>query len=88
MRTTSQSGSHIVALGFGLLVVAAIAFAGYRVWTMQQPATGSTTADTVPAKITNTSDLKQAAAVLDNSASQLNSGLNDSDLNSDLSDLL
>jgi len=88
MRGSSETGSHVLFFAFALLVLAlaAVGFAGYRVFTMQQ-GSGASTA-TVPAKITNTASLKQAATVLDQSSAQLNAGLDDSGLNTALKDLL
>lgn len=92
MKSSKQSGSHIIALAFGVLVVAVIAFAGYKVWRMQQttsPSAPATTASaSVPATIKSSADLKQAANALDAASSQLNTNLNDSALNADISSML
>ena len=93
MNRTNQSGSHLIAVAFAVLVVGVVAFGGYRVWQMQQAASTNNAADTtasttVPAKIINTTTLKQAGTVLDSSSAQLNSSLDDSALNADLNSML
>lgn len=91
MNTSSEAGSHILGLALGIVVIAVIGFAGYKVWTMQQTAantTPTTTTAVVPTKITNKATLDQAATVLDQSSAQLNSGLDSSSLNTYLNALL
>ena len=91
MKTSNESGSHVIALALGLVFVAVVGFAGYRVYQMQLATNGATdtkTTATVPAKITNTASLNQAASVLDQSSAQVNSNLDDNALNDDLSNLL
>ena len=93
MKTTSESGSHLIALAVGIVVVGVIGFAGYTVYmrqaaTTSTDATGTTATVKVPAKITNTASLNQAATALDQASAQVNSNLDDTSLNADLNDLL
>ena len=92
MKRSNQSGSHIIALALAVLVVGLIAFAGYRVYQMQQTAnspSSSTTASTlVPVKITNTATLKQAGTALDAASVQLDASLDDSSLNTAVNSML
>ncbi len=93
MKRSSESGSHIIALGLAVVVLAVVISAGYRVWQLQQdtaaPAAANTSAaTTAPVKITNTATLNQASAALDSDASQLNSNLNDAAFNADLNSML
>jgi len=95
MKRLNQTGSHLIALALLVLALGVISFAGYTVVQRNKPAdTASTTAQTqtktavVPATIKNTADLQQAGTVLDNSSSQLNTSLDDSALNADLSSML
>jgi len=87
MKRTNESGSHLIAVSLGIVVVAVIGFAGYR--TMHHTAQPVATKEAVsaPATINNRSDLEQAAQSLDSSTSDINSGLNTDELNTDLSDL-
>lgn len=89
-RVNSEAGSHLIALALFILFVGVVGFAGYQVWQRQQPGTvaSTTTGASVPSKITNTATLDQATAALDSASSQVNTSLDDSGLNSDLSDLL
>jgi hypothetical protein len=90
MKRLNQSGSHVLVLALGLVVVGVIAFAGYTV--MNSKNTGTTTASTTQksdvSSINNAADLSTAAKQLDSSSSQVDSSLNDSSLDSDLNDLL
>ena len=91
MKLSNESGSHLIGFALGLLAVGVMAFAGYRVWQLQQPsttATPATTAVAIPKAITNTASLNQAASALDQAANQVNGNLDDSALNADLNDLL
>ena len=92
MKRSNQSGSHMIGIALAIFAVGVMAFAGYRVWQMQQP---STTADnltsstgTVPATIKTTADLSAAAKALDDSSAQLDSGLNSSLLDADINSML
>ena len=93
MKRLNQAGSHVVALLFGLLVVGVIGFAGYTVMqrgSTDDTASTATTATTTkaPTKIESKADLTQASKALDDTASSVDSSLNDNSLNSDLNDLL
>lgn len=93
MNSSNQSGSHLIAVAFAILVVGVVAFGGYHVWQVQQAASTNDTASTtpsatVPAKISNTATLKEAGTVLDTSSAQLSSSLDDSALNADLNSML
>lgn len=93
MKKLNQNGSHLVALVLGLLVVAVVGFAGYRVLsdnTSAPVATTPTSSATVsqPKAITSRAQLNQAAQSLDSSTSDLNNSLDSNDLNSSLNTLL
>lgn len=90
MKRLNQTGSHLVAGLLLVLVVGVIGFAGFKVWQGRDKTTsGSTTASTkAPAQIKTSADLSQANKALDTSSSQLNSSLNDSSFNADLSSML
>jgi hypothetical protein len=93
MNRSSESGSHIIALALIVLFVAVAGFSAYKVWTMQQTpvdnvATTTTAATTVPAKITNAATLSQTSTALDSDLSQMNNDLNDSSLSADLNSML
>ncbi len=88
MKRLNQSGSHVVAL---LVVVAALAIvglAGYKVMQARNTVDTQQTAAQVPAAINNAADLQQANKVLDDSSAQLDSGLDDSQLDADLNSML
>lgn len=91
MKRSNESGSHLIGLALGLVAVGVMAFAGYRVWQMQQPGTSTAPAATMavaPKTITNTASLNQSISALDQAATQVNSNLDDSGLNTDLNDML
>jgi len=92
MYRQNESGSHVLGLLLAFVAIGVIGFAGYRVVMMQPsaivPPKAVTKSVTAPAKITNTANLNQAANALDSASAQVNSGLDDSGLNSDLSNLL
>ena len=89
MKTSSQAGSHVIAFGLLVLVVAVVGFAGYQVWMKQQAAPAQQAAAvTVPAKITDKATLSQAAAALDQSSAQLNSRLDSAQLDTYLKAML
>lgn len=88
----NQSGvGHVVAVGVVLFLLVA-GFAGYKIITMNRstnaPVGAAATTAKVPAKISSKADLVQASKALDNSSSDVNSGLNDSSLDADLNDML
>lgn len=93
MKRFDQKGSHVIGLLLFVAFIAVVGFTGYKVWQMHNsasntPSSSTTASVTPPAKIQNTSDLKQAASALDAAATQLNSGLNDSSLNTDMQSML
>ncbi|HSX33567.1 MAG TPA: hypothetical protein VLF91_04490 [Candidatus Saccharimonadales bacterium] len=90
MTRTNESGSHIIGISLAIVVLALVAFAGYRVVSRggtTAPAK-QTAAVSQPAAISNKADLQQAAQSLDSSGSDVNSSLNTDSLNSDLNDML
>lgn len=92
MKRLNNSGSHLIAILVAVVVIGGVGLAGYKVWQQNKAAAPATTPTaktaTVPASIKTQADLTAAAKVLDNSQAQLNGSLNDSNLNSDLNDLL
>ncbi|MFA5003867.1 MAG: hypothetical protein WC498_01150 [Candidatus Saccharimonadales bacterium] len=90
MKRLNQTGSHLIAGLLLVAVVGVIGFAGYKVVQSQKTSTtGTTTASTTaPKAIKSKADLSQANKALDASATQLNSTLNDSAFNADLTSML
>jgi predicted negative regulator of RcsB-dependent stress response len=95
MKRFDQTGSHVIAIATLVLVLGVVGFAGYKVsQSNSKPAASSTVAQTqtkpavVPTTISSTADLQQASSVLDQSSTQLNSGLDDSSMNADLNSML
>ena len=90
MKRLNESGSHLIAIAVGVLVLGVIAFAGYTVTQRQDSASDTTaqTSTTASDEINDTEDLSEAAASLDSSSSQVDSNLDDTALDSDLNDLL
>ena len=92
MTRLNQTGSHILAVVVGLVVLAGIGFAGYTVMSRQNTTTSTTptsaSSSTVPAAIKTTADLTTTEHALDNASSQVSGSLDDNSLNSDLNDLL
>ncbi len=91
MKNSSQAGSHIVAVAFGIVVVAVLAFSGYKTWQMQQPAASTSNqpaATAAPSKIQNTSDLSKAAKYLDEASTQLNTNLDSNTFDADINSML
>lgn len=86
MKRLTQSGSHIVALAVGILVVGVVSFAGYTI--MQRNDTTETATTPTTHTAASDADLTAAATALDSSSSQVNSSLNDSSLDTDLNNLL
>jgi hypothetical protein len=92
MRSLNQNGSGHIVLIVGLIVVAAVAVAGYRV--VQNTDTGtpetstsvSSNASEPPETIKNTADLNKASASLDNNS--IDRGVDPNQLDSDLNALL
>lgn len=91
MKRLNQTGSHIVALAVGVLVLGVIGFCGYTVMQHNKSTDSGVTASkatTAPDTIKNTADLSATSKALDNASSQVNSNLNDSSLDADLNDML
>lgn len=90
MKRLNQSGSHVLA---ALLVVAALAVAGFTGYKVMQARDTDDTMQTVsveqvPDTINNAEDLQQAGTVLDDASAELDSGLDDSQLDADLNSML
>lgn len=91
MKRLNQSGSHVVVLVLGLLVIGVVAFGGYRVThtTDSSDTSAPLTAKTAtPATISDKADLTATAKSLDDSSADLNSSVNGDSLNTDLNALL
>jgi uncharacterized protein HemX len=88
---SEQGVGHLLLL-LGVVVIAAIAFVGYRVATDKNSSTSSkssqaTTAETAaPQAINNTKDLEQAQSAVN--SSNLDSDLDSSQMDSDVNSLL
>jgi hypothetical protein len=85
----NQNGaSHIVAL-VGVLVIAVVAFGGYRVLNATEPDQGSDTVvvsqNKVPAQLKSTADVKKADNALESTA--IDTSVNPDTLNSDIDSL-
>jgi len=93
MKRLNQSGSHVIALALLILVLGLVGFTGYKVQqshdnkTKVSQATAPTKA-VVSSTIANAADLQTVSQSLDQSSAQLNSGLDDSQLNADLNSML
>lgn len=85
-----QKGSSHLVLLLALVVVAAVAFAGYRVMNSGDVDSGATLTSTrstaVPKKLESTSDVLKAEKSLDNTA--IESSVDPSQLDSDINSLL
>lgn len=91
MKRLNQSGSHLIAIAVGVLVLGVVSFAGYTVMQKSSTTTDSSTPVVQVKKanaIKSTADLDKAAKTLDTSSTQVDSGLNDSSLDADLNDML
>jgi hypothetical protein len=93
MKRLNQTGSHLLAVLVGLVVIGGISFAGYTVVKHQNATSSTGTTATVanssvPATIKTTADLTTTEHALDTASSQVDGSLNDNSLNSDLNDLL
>ena len=86
-----QTGSHIVAVAVGVLVVGVIAFAGYTVVNRQDTTKDSTTTaatGNTSSEIKSAADLTATSKELDSASTTVDSDLNDSALDADLNDML
>jgi len=88
MKRLNQSGSHILGVALLVLALGVVGFAGYKVQQAHKPTASVSVTHTVPATITTTADLQQTSQALDDSSAQLDSNLDDSSLNADLSSML
>jgi predicted negative regulator of RcsB-dependent stress response len=91
MKTNTQSGFAHLGLLLVVLVLAAVAFAGYRVWQTKEdvaPVTATVVSDTVPSAIKSKADLIQTSKVLDQADDELDASLNGAALDSDIDSLL
>ena len=89
MRRWNQSGLGNIAILLLVLVVAVVAFAGYKVAdsTKVKPAVSTaTTQASAPKAITSTADVEQAEASLD--SANADSSINPDQLDQDLNELL
>ncbi|HEX8182399.1 MAG TPA: hypothetical protein VF575_02240 [Candidatus Saccharimonadales bacterium] len=86
----NQAGFGAVGVLVGLLLVAVIAGVGYKVVSMNKLDTTSQipAATTAPETIQTQADLTATGKSLDQSGSQLDSGLDDSSLDADLNTML
>lgn len=90
MKTNQSGFGHIVLLVV-VLMVAVVAFAGYRVWSNQQAAdttTKTSAAATLPSSIETKADLTSTSKYLDNLGSQLDADLDGSSLDADINSML
>jgi hypothetical protein len=89
----SQTGiGHVVAVLL-IVVIAGVAFAGYTVYKAGQKTDDNQTAttassDALPTTIKTKADLTATSNYLDNTATELNSSLDPSSLDSDIDQLL
>lgn len=82
--------SHIIVI-FGIVFLAVVGLAGYKVMDMNKNADSAainTAQVAVPEKINSKADLDATSKSLDNSASELDAGLADESLDADLNDML
>jgi len=88
MKRLTETGSHVVALALGVLVIGVIIFAGYTVMQRQDGSVSTADSSTAKTDTASSSELKADEAELDASSKQLDSGLDDSSLDADLNDML
>jgi hypothetical protein len=91
MSTRNQSGFGHVMLLVGIVVIAAVAFAAWRVMDARQPAASdaaTTTATVMPDKIESADDLAKVSKSLDQGAAQLDNNLDGSQLDADINAML
>lgn len=86
--SNQRGSSHIVAV-LGVLVIALVAFAGYRVLNTVEPEASSDTAvvseNKIPSKIDSDADVKKAENALNSTA--IDSDINPDTLNDDINSL-
>ncbi len=93
MKRLNQSGSHIIAIMLLVLALGVVGFTGYKVQqahnkTDSSNQTKTTAQAAIPKTVTNTTDLQSVGTVLDQSSAQLDSSLDDGQLNADLNSML
>ncbi|HET8709704.1 MAG TPA: hypothetical protein VFL85_05525 [Candidatus Saccharimonadales bacterium] len=92
MSFRNQAGFGHVMLLVGIVVVAAVAFAAWRVMDARQPAATdtatTTTATALPDKIESVDDLAKVSKSLDQGAAQLDHSLDGSQLDADINAML
>lgn len=90
MRTLNQKGFEAVGIMVAIVLVAVVAFAGYKVFTMNKAAdTAATSGQTgAPDTINSKADLEQTDKALSDADAELDSNLNDSQLDADVDSML
>jgi hypothetical protein len=89
MKANNQFGFAHLGLLLVVLVVAAVSFAGYRVWQSRDAAEPIAASNlSLPATIKTKADLTQTGKFLDQTNVQLDSNLNTSSLDKDIDNLL
>ena len=89
MKKTNQTGFAFIAILIAVVAVGLISFAAVRIKGSDTSVSSSavvTMPTKVPAKISNTADVKRAAKALDDT--QIDKGVNPNQLNNDLDALL
>ena len=85
MRKLTQNGSHLLVIALVLVAVGVVGIAGYTVMKANNPDTAKTSSE---AAAPNATDLKTADDSLDSSASDLDTSLDESNLDADLNSML
>jgi predicted negative regulator of RcsB-dependent stress response len=91
MKRFNQQGSLHLGVLLAVVVVAVVAFAGYRVWSSGQDKTtqtASTQSTGVPAEIKTKADLTQTSKALDQTGTELDATMNDATLDGDINSML
>lgn len=92
MKRLNQTGSHVLGIALLVLALGVVGFAGYKVMNANNKDDTTTattqTTSTDSGSIKDAADLNKAASTLDSSSSQVNSGLDDSSLDSSMNDML
>lgn len=93
MRSLNQKGFEPISLILIVVLIAVVAFAGYKVVTMNRTADSAATTSTgqeagAPEKINNKEDLEQTDKALNESDAELDKNLNDEQLDADVDSML
>ena len=88
MKRLNQSGSHLLLISLGVVVVGIIGFTGYRIANRDDGNNTQKESASAPSEIKNKEDLQKASDSLDSSNEDIDSGLNTNSLDDDLNDLL